>query len=228
MKGKNCIVSFKDSEVINLIKGYGYNCIDVITSNKVSDEINYHADLLYLKINDEFYISSCQKENYKYISNLNYNINEIDYLKKGYLTESYLNFIVNEEYIIKNNKTALNINFNNKTEILVNQGYTRCSTINLNPTAYITEDLNIHKNLTYNNLDCLLINKGQVKLKGYEYGFIGGASLYLEKEKTLLFFGDFENKSDKEKIIEFTKKYNINCDFIKNKKLIDIGSGIIF
>ncbi len=227
MKDKIFIISHKDIDVINVLKAFGYECIDVINSPFVSEEINYHADVLYLKIDNKFYISSCQKENFECILNLGFEIEEIDFLKKGYQTESYLNFIVNDEYVIKNNKTALNINFLNKKEIFVNQGYTRCSLISLNPNAYITEDLSIHKKLIQNNLDCLLIKKGSIKLDGYDYGFIGGASLYLEKEKTLLFFGDIKDSVDKENIIKFLDKYGINPYFIKDKELIDLGSGII-
>ncbi len=224
---KICIISKRDEDIINVIEKLGYSCVDVINSNKVSDEINYHSDVLYLKADNNFYISSCQKENFKYIKNKGYKIFEVDNLEKGYKTESYLNFIVNKEFVIKNLKTALNIEFNNKEEILVNQGYTRCSTICINPYAYITEDLNIYKTLTRNRLDCLLIKKGFVKLSGYDYGFIGGASLFIEDEKILLFFGDIEDKEDKANVISFTQKYDITPLFIENKKLVDIGSGII-
>ncbi|MBQ3008553.1 MAG: hypothetical protein IJD80_03085 [Oscillospiraceae bacterium] len=96
----------------------------------------------------------------------------------------------------------------------------------MNENAYITEDEGIYKTLTGYGLDCLKIEKGNVSLKGYNYGFIGGASVKLNN-KEILFFGDIEKSDDKQSLIEFLKKYNMKAEFIENKKLNDIGSALI-
>ena len=80
--------------------------------------------------------------------------------------------------------------------------------------------------LKNNEIDCLLIPKGEIVLDGYNYGFIGGASVKLNN-KEILFFGDFADNNTKQMIINFLLKYNMNALFIENKKLTDIGSAII-
>ena len=72
----------------------------------------------------------------------------------------------------------------------------------------------------------MLIPKGDILLKGYDYGFIGGASVKLN-EKEILFFGDFTDKNIKLSVQKFLNKYNVTALFIENKKLTDIGSAII-
>jgi len=68
--------------------------------------------------------------------------------------------------------------------------------------------------------------KGDIQLNGYNYGFIGGASVKLN-EREILFFGDISDITDKKNVINFLARYNINAIFIENKKLNDIGSALI-
>ena len=156
-----------------------------------------------------------------------YNVIFIDKIQPGYKTESFLNFIINDKYIIRNEKTALKLeDTGNRKLINVRQGYTSCSTLCVTDDAYITDDDNIYNTLISNKIDCLLISKGNIDLPGYDYGFIGGASVKLN-ETEILFFGDFENKTEKNNVIKFLEKYNIKALFIENKKLTDIGSALI-
>ncbi len=223
---KKCIISFADREIIEKMSSLGYECIPVIDSDRVSGPISTHSDVLYLKVNSsEIFVSSCQQANFPFLEREGYTIKEINNLYPGYKTESYLNFIITEKNIICNPNTALNIN-TEKNVIKVKQGYTRCSTVCVNDNAFITDDENIYNNLKNNNIDCLKIEKGDVKLPGYDYGFIGGASVKLNDEE-ILFFGDIKNKNDKITVIEFMKKYNMKPIFIKNKALTDIGSALI-
>ena len=223
---KKCIINFSDKEIISKMKDLGYQCIAVIPSDRVSGPISAHSDVLYLKTgNSDIIASACQKENFSLLEEAGYRITVCTELQPGYKTESLLNYIINNEYIIYNPDTAMKIN-NNKAEIKVKQGYTKCSTICINSRAYITDDENIKRALTANNLDCLKIEKGDINLDGYNYGFIGGASVKLN-EKEILFFGDIENNNDKKAVVEFLKKYGMKAIFIKNKKLNDIGSALI-
>ncbi len=222
-----CIISFQDREVIKKIEDMGYICYNTIPSNLVSAPICAHSDVLYQKLNsDTIIISSCQKENSAVLEKAGYKVEVYDGLKPGYKTECKLNFIINNNIIISNPRTAMKIE-NRIKHISVNQGYTKCSTLCVNENAYITDDENIYHTLIKNNLDCLKIEKGDIQLAGYNYGFIGGASVKLN-EKEILFFGDIENVADKSNIISFLDKYNMKRIFMENKKLVDIGSGLIF
>ena len=226
---KHCIINTEDRQITDYITSLGFICVPVVPSPRVSAPICSHADVLYKKINNNtIIISSCQKANLPLLEKLGYNVLIEDGLQPGYKSESLLNYINNDKYVIYNPKTAFpdeNL-FYNKTAIAVKQGYTRCSTLSVTDTAYITDDKSIYNALIKNNLDCLLIEKGDIQLNGYGYGFIGGASVKLN-EKQILFFGDILNKEDKNKVISFIKKYNIEPLFISDKKLTDIGSAII-
>jgi len=224
---KKCIISFQDKEIVDKMISLGYECYPVIESDRVSAPISSHADVLYKKVSDnEIIVSSCQKANFGLLRQNGYIITEFNELKPGYKTESYLNYIDNDKYIICNNKTVFIDKNNNKKIINVNQGYTRCSCIEINSDCYITDDESIYNSLVENKIDCLKIKKGFIKLDGYNYGFIGGASVKLS-DNELLFFGDISDKEEKDKIVSYLNKRNIKAIFIENKKLTDIGSAII-
>jgi len=110
-----------------------------------------------------------------------------------------------------------------KKIISVKQGYTKCSTIVLPDDNFITEDEGICAALKGAGKNCILIKKGCVKLDGYNYGFIGGASAYLSNNKTLLFFGNIKQHPDYIKIKELCDKLKLNTDYVENMPLTDIG-----
>lgn len=227
MAQKYCIVNFENEKIISVLKSYGYICIPTIKSNNVSEPIACHADVLYLKTNNNvLYVSKCQYNNYQLLQKIGYKINNIE-LNVGYKTESKLNMVITNNLIMCNPKTCTDIdNFkSNKQIIYVKQGYTKCSTIIINDNCFITEDESIYKSLINSNYKCLLIDKAYVRLDGYEYGFIGGASAVLNKE-LLLFFGDISKHPQYNLIKEFCVNNNINIDYIEDMQLTDIG-GIV-
>lgn len=109
-------------------------------------------------------------------------------------------------------------------KINVKQGYCKCSCLVVNKNAIITDDESIYKNAVRNDIDCLLISKGDVLLPGHEYGFIGGASGKISKSE-VLFFGDIVRHRDYKKIAAFIQKHG--CEIISlDFQLTDFG-GII-
>ena len=139
-----------------------------------------------------------------------------------------LNFAIAGEHIIGNFPFAdsklleLTADFN---KIHVKQGYSKCSTLVVNENALITDDVSIYRKASENGFDCLLVSKGDVYLKGHDYGFIGGASGKISND-TVVFFGDIKRHRDFEKISTFLMKHN--CKFVctDDLQLRDIG-GII-
>ena len=227
---KKCIINTEDKEIIDFLTGNGYKCIPVVPSDKVSGPICAHSDVLYRKVGaDTIIVSDCQKANFACLEDSEYKVIVCDKLSAGYKTESFLNFIINDRFVIRNPQTALNLRdeyIADKKIINVKQGYTSCSVIQVTEQAYITDDDNIYDTLTNNNLDCLKIKKGDIHLKGYDYGFIGGASVKLD-ENRILFFGDISDKTDKNNVISFLEKYGVNALFVSGKRLTDIGSALI-
>lgn len=116
-------------------------------------------------------------------------------------------------FLLKNNYNIIN----------VKQGYSKCSVCIVNDNSIITEDETIKNACEKNGIDVLLIRKGYVKLKGFDYGFIGGASFLIDKN-VLAFIGKIENHPDFLIIKEFLNKKNVEYISLGNNELTDIGS----
>jgi hypothetical protein len=82
--------------------------------------------------------------------------------------------------------------------------------------AVITADKNIARTAEAAGADALLISTApeKIRLDGYDYGFIGGASGMLED--TVYFTGDISSHPDAERIAEFCKAH-------KKKKMISLS-----
>ena len=110
--------------------------------------------------------------------------------------------------------------------INVKQGYTRCSTLVINDNAIITADKGIADAALSIGLDVLRISSGGIKLDGYDYGFVGGASFFDFVDNTVYFFGDLESHQDCEAIYEFCKKHNTKIISCGAGPLVDIGGAV--
>lgn len=105
----------------------------------------------------------------------------------------------------------------------VKQGYARCSTLMLENGA-ISADKGLCKSFAGCSLDVLNVSEGGIALPGYDRGFIGGASAVLERDKTVVFFGDVTRHPDGEKITAFCKEHGYEVMFPKGEELCDNGS----
>lgn len=116
---------------------------------------------------------------------------------------------------------------NNDIKIInVNQGYSRCSTAIAGKNAAITADTAIFNALKKEGIEVLKIRSGFIALNGYEYGFIGGASINLD-ENTLGIFGDISLHPDCQIINQFCNSHNVNLvSLCKGIIPIDIGGAV--
>ena len=225
---KYCIVDTTNKDIVKKLEEYGYTCISTEKSADVSQPISLHADVLYLKVdNKTIYVSECQKNNIKLLKSLGYDVRTVK-LSPGYKTESKLNIVVTDDMILCNPKTSIDVSefAGDRKIVYTNQGYTKCSTVVLGNNSFITEDESIYKSLTSEGKNCLLIEKGHIRLDGYGYGFIGGASGHFEDINTILFTGDVRKHCDYLNIKEFCHNRNTVVDCINAAALSDIG-GII-
>lgn len=103
----------------------------------------------------------------------------------------------------------------------VPQGYTKCNTLIVDENSIITSDIGIY-NLCYGKLDVLLIEKGHIKLQGFDYGFIGGASGRVGS--AIIFNGDVTLHPDYEKIAAFIEDRDLKIKYFTEYPLEDIGS----
>ncbi len=136
-----------------------------------------------------------------------------------------LNGVRIKNYFVHNTKytdpVLLNFYRENGYEIIdVKQGYTKCSTV-VGDDFIITSDRTIYSALK-DRVDSLLIDHKQVKLKGFNYGFIGGASGFINGE--LVFTGRLNNHSSEREVLEFLQSRNIKIRYLSNRPIEDYGS----
>lgn len=110
-------------------------------------------------------------------------------------------------------------------KVSVNQGYCKCSVLVVDEKSLITDDEGIHRKALEKGVDSLLVSKGDVSLNGHTYGFIGGASGKISKDR-VVFFGNIENHRDFEKIRAFLLSHGCFYECTDEGQLRDIG-GII-
>lgn len=112
---------------------------------------------------------------------------------------------------------------NNYIIINTNQGYTKCSICVVNENSIITDDISIYKSVQNYFDDVLLISKGSVKLKGMDYGFIGGCTGKISSNE-IAFNGRIESHDDYKSIIDFISAEGCIAVETNNERLEDIGS----
>ena len=121
------------------------------------------------------------------------------------ITDPYLLSILKEEF----------------TFINVSQGYAKCNICPIRENAVITEDMGIYKKLS-DFMDVLLIEKGDISLPPYDYGFFGGSTGMIGKD-TLFINGSLKTHKDADKIYAFLEKHSVKAKEYEGK-IVDVGS----
>lgn len=202
------------------------NYFQIPSQNVVYDNISRHADLFVFSLGNKAIISpNLFKSVEKKYSNFNL-IKGNTILKKKYPYDIAYNIAFTGKYAIHNFKytdiVAYNLLLDNNIELLdIKQGYSKCSIVVVDENSIITSDLGIYERLK-NKLDVLLISEGYVKLSGFKYGFLGGASGKINGE--LIFYGNLEKHIDFKKIINFIERKNVEYKYFADFELEDIGS----
>lgn len=206
-----------------------FNNSILISENKnLGEAVAYHPDMnLFVCDNTAFLPKNSPLENV--FKTKGYEVIFVrQELKKEYPYDVLFNAKAVENTVILNGKTIAKeiLNFlkeKNKTIINVNQGYAACSVLALNENAFITSDKGIEKALICYNKSVLKIREGYIKIKDYDYGFIGGASGF--SGDILYFFGDIAAHPDFSLIDEFLKQNNVVYKYF-DTPLCDIGGCI--
>ena len=199
-----------------------FNVIKLPLSNDVYEEISGHSDIFYTKINNQVivapnaeimeqqFILGKEKVGKEYPKDVLYNVCQIG------------NKVIGSKYTDKSIKP----------DIIVKQGYVKCSIAVTSNNSCITSDKGISKVLESNNIDVLYIEENNINLLKKDAtastmkGFIGGASLVFDNKFVL--FGDSDNLSNKDKLIQHVDKYNLELVDFKGLDIYDYGGGIVF
>lgn len=209
------------------LNSLGIKTIEIKNNFNLSESVSSHADIRMLHIQNKcLYVYFDEKNLFK---NLQFfTVESINYkMSKKYPDDVRLNCAIIGNKIICNKRTIAKeiLEFaesNNFIIINTKQGYSRCSICIINENAIITDDDSIYKAAQNFFDDTLLISKGSIGLKGANYGFIGGCTGKIGKNK-IAFNGRIESHSDHNKIIDFLNKYNMYAVELTNRKLEDIG-----
>ena len=228
---KFAIVSFKSKDgLIKFLQECSYDIIYSFNSNKLDKKVCDHVDMQIRKINENIFV--CSKESYNhyraYLPNyITLYVTEFDISDK-YPKDCLLNNFSIKNHLICNKKSIdpviLKLLKDEKI-IMVNQGYSKCSTIVTNHFV-ITSDKSIFNSVQKEQIEAFLIDSGEIKLEGYDTGFIGGTCGY-SSDLGLVFYGNLEKYKYKEKLIDILNKEKIKYYYPKDDDFIDRGS-IIF
>lgn len=225
-----CIAGNAAKRFENELLKLGVNLLITKENNSVSGNISNHADLVVNYCgNGVIFADNSQTELLKVLNAKGFNSRIIKEKVSGaYPTDCLLNCIATDNYIICNRKCVSSdlLDFALKSDkiiIYVKQGYVKCSVCPITETAYITDDESIYKALLQEKFDAFLVEKGSVRLKGYDYGFFGGCCGKIS-EKELVFFGDIKKHSCYDNIKSFAYNYGVELISLGNDELTDIGS----
>lgn len=212
------------------LNSLGIRTVDIQANPKLSQSVSSHADIRILHLPNKCLCTYPEEINaYK---NLQFfTVSCIDYkISADYPNDVRLNCAVIGSKIICNKRTIAReiLEFAEKKGfqiISTKQGYSKCSVCILNENAIITDDPSIYRAAQNFFNDTLFISKGSIGLKGADYGFIGGCTGKLGKNK-IAFNGRIESHADHNIIIDILDKYKLTAIELTDKKLEDIG-GII-
>lgn len=215
-------------EILSSLHALG---IDTILSPHLDDTQNpiiNHPDVGIVHINSGNFV--CSPETYSYYKDvfLGTGANLIcGYTSTNgkYPHDAAYNIAIVSNHTFLNTKNVDNILFDNVKNKLIDikQGYAKCSICIVDENSIITEDEGITAAAIANNIDVLKISKGQVRLSGFDYGFIGGCSGKLAKN-VLAFAGDITKHTDYIIMRDFCLRKGVEMISLGNGILTDIGS----
>ncbi len=219
-----------NAEIYKNLEKLGIEPIFTTKSTNVRQGIQNHADLSVCSLtSDEFLLTKEQNELKSKLISLGYNAVTIDEdLSQDYPNDVFLNCVIIGKHIIYNPKTDSAkihdfIKNSDLIEVSVRQGYTKCSIAPVSLDSFITDDVSIGSRGAEFGFDVLVIDKGDVKLQNFDYGFIGGATGKISENKMLI-TGKAENLSDCDKIKKFLFKHDVELIELSNGVVEDIGS----
>ncbi len=219
------VASGEYPQYINELEKCGINILLTDGCNDILPALKYHADMLFSYLgNGEFLIEKSQNLFKEKLVNLGlFALNDDIELNEKYPGDIAMNACIIGDKVIcakKGVQPALKIG---RELIEVNQGYSKCSVCVVDENSLITDDESIFNACKSFGLDVLIVSKGSVKLKGFDYGFIGGCCGKISDD-TIAFCGDLNTHNDAEKIKSFLCERNIYPVSLGAGFLTDIGS----
>ena len=219
---KNLIIDSRIRKEEYAYLSHYFNVIRLPLSNDVYEEISGHSDIFYAQINNKIivapnaeikekeFIKGQEKVGKEYPKDVLYNVCQIG------------NIVIGSKYADKSIVP----------DIIVKQGYVKCSVVVTSNNSCITSDIGIKETLKSNNIDVHYIDENNINLlkrdgsKSAMKGFIGGASLIFNNK--FILFGDIVKLDNKDKIIRHLCKHNLQLQDFRGLDVNDYGGGLIY
>ncbi len=213
---------------IGVLKQIGYSVLLTKRLNSVYEAISGHVDIQICKVGSKYICEPTVYDYYREMIKDEYLISGKKELKNEYPEDIAYNICTFNSVAIHNFKytdtiVSEELKLNSYNLINVKQGYSKCSICKITENAFITADENIYRTAIQNNFDVLKINPGYIKLEGFEYGFLGGASGLIEKN-ILAVNGTLKKHPDYNNIKSFCNNYNVDILELSNETPEDVGS----
>ncbi|MEG1758642.1 MAG: hypothetical protein RR235_09335 [Oscillospiraceae bacterium] len=226
---RTCIVSAREPAIIKSLGAMGITCLSSYDKAGCENAVAAHADVNALHLgNGEIVIGdSCEALEDTLISlGLNVKIESLG--DREYPKDCALNALIvgncvfcREELCSQQVKSHCD-NIHN-----VRQGYTKCSTAVVDENAFITSDIGIYGALKSMGYDVLKITGGEIALRGYDTGLIGGTCAKLAKD-ILCFSGKIDDTSFGSDIRAFCRSHGIYIETLTEMPLFDFGGIVAF
>lgn len=221
----NCDKSLKKA-----LSDLSIKIIATVKNPFLDDSVAVHGDILCYHLgNNKFLADQNQTVIINEFSSLHCTVKTVNGISSPYPKDCPLNCADIGDFLICNEKITDKRIIDSavkcgKTVINVKQGYAKCSVCIADRNTIITDDNSIYNAVSeHPEIKSLLVEKGSVRLKNCNYGFIGGCTGLIGNKK-LFFNGDLSTHSNYTKIVSFLEENNIEYFDIKNKPLTDIGS----
>lgn len=224
------IVDNRYAEVSEKAWGDKFEIIPSVTCRHISVSCSAHPDMVLFQAEEKVFICApcCYGEYEKRLSRSDITLicGEKE-LKSTYPEDVAYNILKTDNLALGKFSAAdpLVIKYltDKRIELInVNQGYSKCSSCVFS-NCVITADEGIFSVLKERGKDVLKIPSGEIKLTGYDYGFIGGASGE-SRDGEIFFFGDLDSVSFGYKIREYILSKGKKIHEIKNYPLTDVGT----
>lgn len=204
--------------LLEYLSGRHYE-INLITTDPSNKAITYpavctHADIFFCRMgageNAEVFRGNPRELGYRYPHNVKFN--------GVYLDRYFIHNLKHTSPALLESARAKGLKW-----IHVAQGYTKCNMVVVDGHSVITADQGILRTLRrYPDINILPVRQGYVKLSGFEYGFLGGASGRVGNE--IIFNGNLSCHPDFEKIRDFIENCGLSIQYFPEYELEDIGS----
>lgn len=105
------------------------------------------------------------------------------------------------------------------------QGYAKCSVCVVDAGSIITADRGIEAAARKAGLETLMIEPSYIALDGFPHGFIGGSAFKISRSK-LAFTGVLDGHKNKNQILSFLDRHQVEPIYLTEMPIFDIGSAI--